>query len=79
MAQEKAESELNLEDLHGIHARAGPEEKRLMRDLVNSDQPEQGMVLAKLLHYFPGATLITSDDDKRLRPPKRPTARKRRS
>lgn len=52
------ESELSREDLRAIYVRSGPKEKELMKQLVRSSDPRQGVVLAEILHYFKGAKLI---------------------
>lgn len=51
------ESELSRADLRAIYVRSGDEEKKLMKALVNSSDPRQGVVLAEILHYFKGAKL----------------------
>lgn len=61
MAEKKAPSELSIGDLDAIFKRMGKKEKQLMRDLAASEVPHQGMVLAQLFHYFPGARIV---DDK---------------
>lgn len=55
--EEAPDSELTREDLRRVYSDSGEAEKELMRELVNSDVPRQGIVLAEILHYFPGTSL----------------------
>lgn len=50
-------SELTRQELRNVYTSAGETEQKLMRELVNSDFPSQGAIVAEILHYFPGAHL----------------------
>lgn len=50
-------SGLSIDDLHELFKTIGPKERVLMQQLLAVDTGREGMVLAQLLHYFPGSRL----------------------
>lgn len=57
MAEKAWPTDLTREQLRQIYTESGVEEKKLMSDLAKSDNPDQAVVVAELLHYFPGTEL----------------------
>lgn len=75
----KAQSELNINDLDAVVKRAGTKERKLLRELADSNITREGMVLLEILHYFPEARLVQEEiGDKSLRHVQRPSQGQRR-
>lgn len=51
-------SGLSIDDLHNLFKTIGPNERTLMQQLLALDSGREGMVLAQLLHHFPGARIV---------------------
>jgi len=68
MAEKKAPGELTIYDLGELSRSMGKEEKGLMKELLSSSIPRQGMVLADIFHHFPGTVLV--DKVKRVNHPR---------
>jgi hypothetical protein len=49
---------MTIDDVHDLLKTTGPNERTLMQQLLALDSGREGMVLAQLLHYFPGARLV---------------------
>ena len=48
-------SGLSIDDLHALYEQLGAHERSFLRELLERGTPRESMVLAQLLHYFPGA------------------------
>lgn len=59
---EAASSGLSIDDVHRIYERCGPDERELLRDLLERGTPREAMVFAQLLHYFPSAYLTDEEE-----------------
>lgn len=61
MAEKAWPTDLTREQLRKIYAESGEKEKKLMSDLAKSSDPDQAVVVAELLHYFPGAEVTDAE------------------
>lgn len=49
---------MNAEEALAAYESAGPEEQKLVRDLVRKGTRREGELVLEILHYFPGAHVV---------------------
>lgn len=49
---------MTIDDVYNLLKTTGSNERTLMQQLLALDSGREGMVLAQLLHHFPGARIV---------------------